>query len=102
MCRIALFHYGYSELSPLEIWTIAVPRTISRAKLKIDALNFKAILHSKEHYELGKTLQRSMGVTLAVYDRERTFVTALNIGRGLTMKLSTKQFTPMSPTIKRT
>jgi predicted transcriptional regulator of viral defense system len=67
----ALFHYGYSDFSP-RIWTIAVPRTISRAKLKIDALNFKPYFIPKEHYELGKTTATFNGVTLAVYDRERT------------------------------
>ena len=67
----ALFHYGYSDFSP-RIWTIAVPRTISRAKLKIDALNFKPYYIPKEHYELGKTVANFNGVTLAIYDRERT------------------------------
>jgi predicted transcriptional regulator of viral defense system len=67
----ALFHYGYSDFSP-RMWTIAVPRTISRAKLKIDVLSFKPYFISKEYYELGKTTAAFNGVTLAVYDRERT------------------------------
>lgn len=67
----ALFHYGYSDFSP-RVWTLAVPRTISRPKLKIDAVNFKPYFIPKEHYELGKTKANFNGVTLAVYDRERT------------------------------
>jgi predicted transcriptional regulator of viral defense system len=67
----ALFHYGYSDFSP-RMWTIAVPRTISRAKLKIDVVSFKPYFIPKEHYELGKTTAAFNGVTLAVYDRERT------------------------------
>ncbi len=67
----ALFHYGYSDFSP-RVWTIAVPRTISRAKLKIDALRIKPYYIPKENYELGKTTSNFNGVTLAVYDRERT------------------------------
>lgn len=67
----ALFHYGYSDFSP-RMWTLAVPRTISRAKLKIAALSFKPYFIPKEHYELGKTIATFNGVTLAVYDRERT------------------------------
>jgi len=67
----ALFHYGYSDFSP-RVWTIAVPRTISRAKLKIEALRIKPYYIPKENYELGKTTSNFNGVTLAVYDRERT------------------------------
>lgn len=67
----ALFYYGYSDFSP-RVWTIAVPRTISRAKLKIDVINFKPYFIPKEHYELGKTFADFNGVTLAVYDKERT------------------------------
>ena len=33
----ALFHYGYSDFSPRK-WSIAVPRTISRSTLDLDAL----------------------------------------------------------------
>lgn len=67
----ALFHYGYSDFSP-RMWTIAVPRTISRAKLKIDVVSFKPYFIPREHYELGKITAKFNGVTLAVYDRERT------------------------------
>ena len=67
----ALFHYGYSDFAPRE-WSIAVPRTVSRAKLKIDAFNFKAYFIPKEHYSVGKTTSIFNGISLAVYDRDRT------------------------------
>ena len=33
----ALFHYGYSDFAPRK-WSIAVPRSMSRTKLKVDSL----------------------------------------------------------------
>lgn len=67
----ALFYFGYSDFSP-RIWSIAVPRTISRTKLKVDALPLKAYYIPKEHYEMGKSTGDFNGVELDVYDRERT------------------------------
>ncbi len=67
----ALFHFGYSDFTP-RVWSIAVPRTISRTKLKVDALALKAYYIPKKHYEIGKTVGDFNGVELAVYDRERT------------------------------
>ena len=67
----ALFHFGYSDFTP-RVWSVAVPRTISRAKLKVDALALKAYYIPKKHYEIGKTVDDFNGVELAVYDRERT------------------------------
>lgn len=67
----ALFHYGYSDFSP-RVWTLAVPRTISRPKLKIDAIRFKPYFIPKVYYEIGKTTSKFNGITLAIYDRERT------------------------------
>ena len=67
----ALFHYGYSDFAP-RLWTVAVPRTISRAKLCIDAVPLKAYYVQKDFYTLGKTTDDFGGITLSVYDRERT------------------------------
>ena len=67
----ALFHYGYNDFSPRH-WTVAVPRTISRAKLRIDAVPLKAYYVQKNLYTLGKTTDDFDGITLSVYDRERT------------------------------
>lgn len=67
----ALFHYGYSDYSP-RIWTIAVPRTISRTKLKIEAVAMKIYYVPNDHFETGRTSADFNGVILSVYDRERT------------------------------
>jgi len=67
----ALFHYGYRESAP-EHWTVAVPRTISRTRLKIDSVPIKAYYIPAEQHELGRATSDFDGVTLSVYDRERT------------------------------
>ncbi len=67
----ALFHFGYSDFSP-GAWSVAVPRTISRAKLKVNGIRLKAYYIPTEKYEIGKTADVFNGVELSVYDRERT------------------------------
>lgn len=67
----ALFHYGYSDFAPRK-WSIAVPRSVSRAKLGVDALPVQPYFVQQDLYELGKTSGDFHGVTLPVYDRERT------------------------------
>lgn len=67
----ALFHYGYSDFTPRK-WSIAIPRSMSRTKLKVDVLTLQAYYVQTELYDLGKTTDDFNGVTLAVYDRERT------------------------------
>lgn len=67
----ALFHYGYSDFTPRK-WSIAVPRSMSRTKLEVDELLLQAYYMPPELYELGKTTDDFDGVTLSVYDRERT------------------------------
>ena len=67
----ALFHYGYSDFAPRK-WSIAVPRSVSRAKLDVDALPVQPYFVQQDLYELGKTSEDFHGVTLPVYDRERT------------------------------
>lgn len=67
----ALFHYGYSDYTPRE-WNIAVPRTISRSKLKIDEVPIKPYYIQNEFFEIGKTTDNFNGFTLNIYDRERT------------------------------
>ena len=61
----ALSHYGYSDFAPRK-WSIAVPRSMSRTKLKVD------YYMQPELYELGKITDNFNGVELPVYDRERT------------------------------
>ena len=67
----ALFHYGYSDFTPRK-WSIAVPRSMSRTKLEVYELSLQAYYVPPELYELGKTTDDFDGVTLSVYDRERT------------------------------
>ena len=67
----ALFHYGYSNFAPRK-WSIAVPRSMSRTKLEVDSLPLQAYYIQPGLYELGKTIDDFDGVTLSVYDRERT------------------------------
>lgn len=67
----ALFHYGYSDFAPRK-WSIAVPRSMSRTKLKVDSLTIQPYYMQPELYELGKTIDSFNGVKLSVYDRERT------------------------------
>lgn len=67
----ALFHYGYSDFTPRK-WSIAIPRSMSRTKLKVDALHLQPYYVSADLYEIGKTTDDFEGVMLSVYDRERT------------------------------
>ena len=67
----ALFHYGYSDFAPRK-WSIAVPRSVSRTKLDVEALPVQTYFVQQDLYELGKTSEDSHGVSLPVYDRERT------------------------------
>lgn len=67
----ALFHYGYSDRTPLE-WTIAFKRTVSRSRLKVDAFNLKSYFVQEKTFLLGKREVEMNGIRLAMYDRERT------------------------------
>ena len=67
----ALFHYGYSDFAPRK-WSLAVPRSMSRTKLKDKILPLQTYYVQKDIYELGKTSDIFNGVMLPVYDRERT------------------------------
>lgn len=67
----ALFYYGYSDKTPL-VWTIAVPRTISRSKIKIENFVYKLYFVQDDRLSLGKTSGIFNGIELPVYDRERT------------------------------
>lgn len=67
----ALFHYGYSDFAP-RIWTLAVPRTMTKTKLNMDTILYKPYYIQNKLYELGRTFADFDGVKLPVYDRERT------------------------------
>jgi len=67
----ALFHYGYSDRTPLE-WTIAVPRSITTSKLKITLFPYRLIFTQSKYLNLGRAVADFNGTVLPVYDRERT------------------------------
>lgn len=67
----ALFHYGYSGFAPRK-WSIAVPRSMSRTKLDVDALALQTYYVQPEIYELGRVTDDFSGIKLSIYDRERT------------------------------
>lgn len=67
----ALFHYGYSDFAPRE-WSVAVPRTASRSVKKIEEFPIKAYYIQKDFLKIGKVEDSFNGITLSVYDRERT------------------------------
>ena len=67
----ALFHYGYSDFAP-RVWTLAVPRTMTKTKINMDVLVYKPYYIQNKLHELGKTFSDFDGVTLPIYDRERT------------------------------
>ena len=67
----AFFHYGYSDFAPRK-WSIAVPRSMSRTKLEVDALALQTYYVQPEIYELGRVTDDFSGVKLSIYDRERT------------------------------
>ena len=67
----ALFHYGYSDFAP-RVWTLAVPRTMTKTKINMNAISYKPYYIQNKLHELGKTFADFDGVTLPIYDRERT------------------------------
>ncbi len=67
----ALHHYGYSDFTPRQ-WSIAVPRSVSPSRMRNKLLKFKAHYIPNDTYPLGKTRADINGVTLPIYDRERT------------------------------
>ncbi len=67
----ALFHYGYSDFSPRK-WSVAVPQTASRTVKRVQEIPLKPYFIQKNFLNLGKTIDNFNGISLAVYDRERT------------------------------
>lgn len=67
----ALFYYGYTDFSPRE-WTVAIPRCYSRAIKAMTEVPVKAYYVKNEIYRYGATFGDFNGVSLKVYNRERT------------------------------
>lgn len=66
----ALYYYGYSDYTPRK-WDIAVPRSISRSKIRTDILPMQIYYTDEKIFELGKISFITDGVELFIYDRER-------------------------------
>lgn len=88
----ALFHYGYSDFAPRK-WSIAVPRSVSRAKLEVEALPLQTYYVQQDIYELGKTTGKFNGIVLSVYDRERTICDCFKYRSRLDNELFSKALT---------
>lgn len=97
----ALFHYGYNDFCPRE-WSIAVPRTASRAVKNIEEFPMNAYYIQKKFLTIGKSADNFNDVTLPVYDRERTIcdcfkyraqdlITKFSIRRSMLMLLTKKR-----------
>lgn len=88
----ALFQYGYSDFAPRK-WSIAVPRSVSRAKLEVEALPLQTYYVQQDIYELGKTTGKFNGIVLSVYDRERTICDCFKYRSRLDNELFSKALT---------
>lgn len=53
----ALFHYGYSDFAP-RVWTLAVPRTMTKTKINMDAITYKPYYIQNKLHELRKNICR--------------------------------------------
>ena len=67
----ALFYYGYSDFAPRE-WSVAVPRSFSRAIKAMQEVPVKAYYIQNKFYRYGVTDEEFNGLAKKVYDRERT------------------------------
>lgn len=88
----ALFHYGYSDFAPRK-WSVAVPRTVSRTKLDVGGLPLQTYFVQQDLYELGKTAGDFHGITLPVYDKERTICDCFKYRSRLDTELFSKALT---------
>lgn len=88
----ALFHYGYSDFAPRK-WSVAVPRSVSRAKLEVEALPLQTYYVQQDIYDLGRTTSKFNGVELSVYDRERTICDCFKYRSRLDNELFSKALT---------
>lgn len=89
VCAVPLW---YSDFAPRK-WSIAAPRSVSRAKLEVDALPLQAYYVQQDIYELRKTTGKFNGVELAVYDRERTICDCFKYRSRLDNELFSKALT---------
>ena len=77
----ALFHYGYSDFAPRK-WSIAVPRSVSRTKLDVEALPVQTYFVQQDLYELERPLRTSTALLSLSMTESARFAIASNIAPG--------------------
>lgn len=66
----ALFHYGYSERTPLE-WHLTVSRNIAKSRFKLAYPFVKPYYIDEKYLNIGVTTENTSQVQIKIYDRER-------------------------------
>jgi predicted transcriptional regulator of viral defense system len=66
----ALFHYGYSDRTPLE-WNMAVSRGISKSRFNLTYPFIKPYYIDDKYLNIGVVEETIDGVGMKIYDRER-------------------------------
>ena len=72
----ALFHYGYSDRTPLE-WTMAVSRNISKSRFNLTYPFVKPYYVDGKYLNVGISEENIDNVKIKIYDRERTICDCL-------------------------
>lgn len=96
----ALFHYGYSDRTPLE-WTLAFPRSVSRNRLRTKTPKIKPYFIKEDLFLLGKTEQDVNGVPLSIYDRDRTICDCFKYQSKIDSEMFNKAILAYSKDVKK-
>jgi predicted transcriptional regulator of viral defense system len=72
----ALFFYGYTDRTP-GAWHLAFNRDINKRRLKINYPNIIPYFLEPHVLNIGMTMENIQGITLNIYDRERTICDVL-------------------------
>ena len=72
----ALFHYGYSDRTPLE-WNMAVSRGISKSRFNLTYPFIKPYYIDDKHLNIGVSKEIFDGIKVKIYDRERVICDCL-------------------------
>lgn len=72
----ALFHYGYSDHTPLE-WNLAVSRNISKSRFNLAYPIIKPYYVDDKYLNIGVSNEKIDGVQINIYDRERVICDCL-------------------------
>ena len=72
----ALFHYGYSDRTPLE-WNMSVGRNISKSRFNLDYPFVKPYYVDEKYLNIGASEENIGNVKMKIYDRERAICDCL-------------------------